>query len=957
MAENVEPPDEIYGFGALLIWMVATRATSVVEQVFSIRPVCCRPEYGEVDGHPLPTAALIAWLITAGEYGLPPEQLARRTPAMKDRQHVIRTTVSRAIGGKPHLFEPQWLSDLAVACGFSEEEVEVLRNGRGEIGRRVETGDLYKELRPVIRRGFRSVSVPGARVAAMAEVTRTLPPETRDFTGRDSELLELAGTTHSGTAGGAARVCVIDGMAGAGKTTFAVHFARRFAESFTDGPFFVRLHGHSRDRRPVDPHDALSALLSADRVAPQMIPADPAERAKMWRERIAGRRSILLLDDATGARQIRPLVPDSPDTLVLVTSRRRLTVLPGAHLLSLGTLAPADAAVLFVRLAGRAGLEPGDAGVADVVRLCGYLPQAISLLAGHLKHHRARTVGDLITAMTVPGIRLALLVDEHGSIAAAFDLSYRNLSPDLRRLFRRLGLHPGPDIDSYTAGVLSDSDPASAHAQVRRLASYHLIDEAARGRYRFHELIGEHARSLAATDPPAERAAAELRLLDYYLYMVRAAGRHLIRRTATGVPSVTTAEPAHRPDLSTPHTAVTWLEANYLNVHAAVGYAAAHGYRDHAIAITAAMNGFLLARGHWSQGLELYHLALEAAQAASDRPAAADLLADIGGLLYLTGDGEKAIVSLSQAMDIYRDLDNQLGQAYVMRRLGAVRLSTGDYPAAETSFTGALAIFRQEHDILGQAEALSNLGVVQYEKGDLQTAAESQGAALDLFLAVGSVVAQADALCYLGEIHTAAGRFADAIAACTDALELYLQSGGPWHEAGALYYLGTGQRTYGDTDSARASLTKALGLYRQIGDLFDEAGVLNQLGMLCTATGRPEDAATSLIKAMDIYRQFKSSNGEAEVLNSMGELALVQGDIGRARDAHQSALAIVHDMGARREEARALEGIGRCLLESGERAAAIASLCQAREIYEYMESPHAARIAALLTTLDDEHRH
>jgi hypothetical protein len=340
----------------------------------------------------------------------------------------------------------------------------------------------------------------------MATVIRTLPRDARCFTGRAWELRELAALVGDDASGGPPRVCAIDGMAGSGKSAFAVRFAREFAASFPDGCFHVRLYGHSADQRQASPLD------------------------------VAGEA--------------------------------------GEHPGGVGRV------------------EDADSEVAELMRLCGHLPQAIGLLAGHLARHRAGTVADLIAPMIRPGARLALLVGEHESIAAAFDLSYRSLPADLRRLFRHLGLHPGPEIDPWSVGALDGCAPESARARLKRLAAYHLIENPAEDRFRFHDLIADHARILAAADPAADRAAAERRLLDYDLHMARAADRFLARRTATGVPAIATAEPDHAPELPTRHAAVTWLDANYPQLLAAAGYAAAHDYPDYAIAISAAMNGY-----------------------------------------------------------------------------------------------------------------------------------------------------------------------------------------------------------------------------------------------------------------------------------------------------------------------------------------------------------------------------
>src|SRR5438034_4731212 len=228
--------------------------------------------------------------------------------------------------------------------------------------------------------------------AAVAAASETLPTDIAAFTGRQSELAQLLGRI-SGLAadGGVVGICAIDGMAGIGKTTFAVHAAHRLAPAFPDGQFFLPLHAHTTGQRPVDPADALASLLLTAGLAPQQIPPGVAARAARWRGQVAGKKVLLLLDDAAGHEQVRPLLPGTAGTLVLVTSRRRLTALQGTAVVSLDTLPPGEAAALLAHLAGRSGLRAGDPAVDEITRLCEYLPLAIGMLASQLRHHPAWT--------------------------------------------------------------------------------------------------------------------------------------------------------------------------------------------------------------------------------------------------------------------------------------------------------------------------------------------------------------------------------------------------------------------------------------------------------------------------------------------------------------------------------------------------------------------------------------
>src|SRR6516162_8443800 len=442
----------------------------------------------------------------------------------------------------------------------------------------------------------------GAPGAFAAAATRALPRDIAAFTGREAELSRLAGALDDLSASaGVVGIYAIDGMAGIGKTSFAVHAAHRLAESFPDGQFFLPLHAHTAGRRPVDPAEGLASLLLAAGLSAAQIPPGLEARAARWRAHVAGRKILLVLDDAAGHEQVRPLLPGAAGSLVLVTSRRRLTALEDSAVISLDILAPGEAAALLARLAARAGIDAADPAVSEITRLCGYLPLAIGLIAGQLKHHPARTVGQLAGDLAAATDRMALLQAENLSVTAAFDLSYQDLTGDRQRLFRRLGLVPGPSFDAYAAAALDGSSLASSRSSLEELYDQHLITETAPGRYRLHDLLREHARALAAGDDPADRDAAAGRLLDYYLHTALAAGRHFDTWASTFRQQPPGSPPTQAPDLSTLEQAVTWLEAERANLHAAADYAVTSGRSRHAIAIPAALSGFLDARGHWDQ--------------------------------------------------------------------------------------------------------------------------------------------------------------------------------------------------------------------------------------------------------------------------------------------------------------------------------------------------------------------
>lgn len=961
MEEVADLPDEVFGFGNWLLWLVATRATALVDQLYHAGPARPSRTYGQVAGHPVPTPSLVAWLLAASELGLPIAGLDPRDAFLSGRQKSLRTVVSRAVKGEPRLFKDAWLGELADICGFKEPELRFLLRNRDDEGHPIDPAGLRKAIAATFEQRD-AVGPPlappvsaagGAGVAAGAGATRTLPADVPSFTGRQRELDRLKQALPADSPDpGVVKIAIIDGMAGVGKTAFAVHAAHQLARHFPDGQIFVSLHGHNPGQRPADPSDVLCALLLEDGVAPEQMPADSGARAALWRNRLAGRSILLLLDDAIDSEQVRPLLPGSGRALVLITSRRKLTALPHAQALPIEVLNAADAGELFVRLADRPGLLPDGTEVADIARSCGYLPLGISLVAGQLKHHAAWTAADLAGDLASSAGRLRLMAAEGLSVTAALELSYRSLRPDLQRLFRRLSLLPGADFDAYAGAAADDADPVVTGERLDELFRYHLITEPVRGRYRFHDLIAEHARTLAAADPAAECDDARVRLLGYYLRTAQAASRYLSRVTHTGTGSAGIAgPPAPGPAMSTWHDAIGWMEAEHQNLHAAAEYAAACQQPRFATAIPCAINGYLLSRGRWSEGIVLHGLALKVARATGDRAAEACALSDVGHLQYLTGKTRAATAILTRAAELQRRLGSPLGEANATLRLGCVHLATGENQAALERIESAQELFREVGDRLGYVAAVYYLGIERYLTGQYRDSAQALATALEMYRSLGILSGQADALSYLGAVQHATGRSEAAAANLEKALRIYRDIGDRREEAGALYFLGAVRREASDlstSESAMATLAEALRLYRDFGDQFGEAGVLNQIGLLQTAAGDYQQARRTLNQALRIYRRYDSRAGEAEVSNSLGELALATGELTEALACHRAALAITTQTADQLEEARAREGLGLGGIRAGQIDEGMASLREAMTIYRRIGSPRLRRVERLV---------
>ena len=787
--------------------------------------------------------------------------------------------------------------------------------------------------------------VLAAGEGAAAAATRTLPRDVASFTGRAAELARLADavTEAAGAGGGVVGIYAIGGMAGIGKTAFAVHAAHRLAGGFPDGQFFLPLHAHTPGQRPVDPADALASLLLSAGVGAAQIPPGVAARAARWRDWLAGKKVLLVLDDAAGHEQVTPLLPGTGGSVVLVTSRRHLTALADAAAISLEVLAPGEAAALLAGLSGRPGLGAGAGPAEQITRLCGYLPLAIGMLARQLAHHPAWTAADLADDLAEAAGRLELMRAENLSVAAAFDLSYQDLTEGQQQLFRRLGVHPGADIDAYAAAALDGTGLAAARRHLDGLYDQYLLAEPARGRYRLHDLLAEHARALAFAGDPADADSAAGRLLDYYLHTAAAAGAHIETRITAAARPLPGAPPAAAPPLSTAGQASAWLDAERTNLHAAAGYAAASGRPGHAIAIPAAISGFLFARGHWDQSAALLRAALATARQAGDRAGQAGALNGLGILQWATGDYAAATVSHEQALELYRGLGDRLGQASALDNLGRVQSETGEFPAA-ASHQQALALYSDLGHRAGQARAILNLGGVQQLTGDYPAAAASFTEALGMFRDLGHRTGQATAITNLGIVQTHTGDYPAAAASYQQALSMFRDLGDPQGEARAIVNLGEVQRLTGDYPAATASYQQGLDLFRDLGHRRGQAGAICNLGIVQLRTGDYPAAAASLTEALGIFRDLGHRGAQPEVLNHLGEVLARSGDSRQARDHYAQALAIAREISAPLEEACALEGLGHCLLRDGDRAAAGAHWQQALTICQRIGVPDAQRI-------------
>ena len=785
----------------------------------------------------------------------------------------------------------------------------------------------------------------GADAGKAETAPRSLPADTRIFTGRAAELarlLSLADGAGAGGSPGTAVISAVDGMAGIGKTALALRAGHLLAERFPDGQLFVDLRGFTPGQAARDPADALAVLLRALGVSAASVPAQVEERAAVYRDRLAGTRTLIILDNAADEAQVLPLLPAADGCLVLITSRRRLKALDDAVPLPLDVLA-LDEAVALVRQAARVREDSAAADEArweQVAELCGRLPLALVIAGALLRTGgKAWTLIRLIDRLTPrrTGDELAGYTDEVRSLGAVFDLSYRSLPENARLLFRRLGLLPGSEIDAYAAAALLGTDLDAADLLVQRLSDNSLLIGAAPGRYRVHDLIRAHASTIAARlDSESERTAALDRLLHYYAHTAQSASLPIARwpRPAPSGPA-----PAHAPDLTHPDTARAWLRTELPNLDAAFTHASTSGLDQHATALAAGLAEILRIDGPWARALHVHQTAARAAEHLGKPADHANALTDLGRMRYLTTDYPGAVDAFTRALEIYRALDDRHSEATALTDLGRVWILTGDNPSAGAALTCALETSRGLDDRRVEAAALNELGRVRCLAGDYSGAKETVTQALEIFRTLGDRRGQANALTDLAHVRFLSADFPGAGDAYTRALEIYRALDDRRDEAGALNDLGRVQQLTGDHPGAEDAHTRALQIHRALGDRRGEANSLHELGCVRYLTGDYTGAGDALTRALETIRALGDRHAEGGGLSILGRVRQATGDFPAAVDAHTRSLEIYRALDDRHSEAWALNQYAATLAASGRRPHSLALYRQALDMNRELNKP------------------
>ncbi|HKT01196.1 MAG TPA: BTAD domain-containing putative transcriptional regulator [Rugosimonospora sp.] len=668
-------------------------------------------------------------------------------------------------------------------------------------------------------------------------VPRQLPPRVRHFAGRAAELRHLTALAEAATQPGASVViATISGTAGVGKTALAVRWAHQNTDRFPDGQMYVNLRGFDAGGRVMTPEEALQGFLNALGVPARRTPPELDARSALYRSLIAGRRMLVLLDNARDARQVRPLLP-AASAMVVVTSRNQLTPLvatDGAHPLSLDLFTAAESVrLLALRLsAERVAAEPE--AVHQIVNACARLPLALSIAAARALQSRF-SLAALACEMDSTSHRLDSLDagDTSTQIRAVLSWSYTTLTRSAARLFRLLGLHPGPDISMAAAASLVGLPVPEARRLLTELTRSHLLTEHAPGRYCLHDLLRIYAAELTqAYDPDNQRRAATIRLLDHYTHTAFRSERLLSpNRDPIAVPLTAPAPGADPESPADRGRAMTWFQTEHAVLLATLQHAADARLDSHAWQLAWSSHTYLDWQGHWRDLAAAWQNALSAAGRLGDPVAQAIAHRLLAHAATMLGHYLDAHAHYDQALHLYTRTGNRVGRAQTHRHLGNLLELQGQIEDALCHSRQALKLLRSTTDRRGLANALNSLGWQHFLAGQYDQALTDSAEALTLFQQIDDQEGQANTWDTIGCVHQHAGRHDRANECYQQSVTLCRKVGNRFNEATVLTHLGALRQVLGNPDAARTAWDSALRILAEL-DHPDAAQVRAKLAML-----------------------------------------------------------------------------------------------------------------------------
>jgi tetratricopeptide (TPR) repeat protein/transcriptional regulator with XRE-family HTH domain len=696
-----------------------------------------------------------------------------------------------------------------------------------------------------------------------------LPRDVAGFASREHELARLE-------RGG---IALIHGRPGVGKSALAVHWAHSVSARYPDGQLFLNVRGHHPTLGPMSPVEAMGRLLGSLGVPWAPNTRDPDEGAGLWRSSLAGRRLLIVLDDAISADQVRPLLPGAPGCAMVVTSRHYLAdliVREGVESIVLDVLPSESSVALLGHVAGAARVEAEPAAAAAVAMACGHLPLALRLAGAVLAGAPDRSFAELVDELAT-GDRLTALegLTRPSAVEDAFELSYRVLPEDARFLFRRLGLHPGPDFNVRIAALLGDLDPDTTDGLLRTLAEAHLVEPGRSGRYRMHDLLCDYAARLVdESDGVPAREAARRRLLDWYVHRALAVSARLDKgreRLWVDAELRSSWEPGDE-------EAAAWLEAEHRNVIAAIEYDARHGTGRYAWALVDLIAGVLLRRRNVSGLIAATDAGLAAARRHGDQHAEGTMYLWRGWLRWRGGQGvDDAAADFDRARTLFHAAGVRRAEAAALRGLSTSHGDAGRPDEAREYAEAALEIYRAEGDRSGEARVLNNLAVVTSHAARFAASAAYLDASLALHRETGSRSYSALVLANLAHVCLIRGAITRAIACTEEAVALAREIGDGASETVGLINGALAYEQAGLPEEAHRWATAALAQALHVGYQYSEAVALDALATTSRRLGHA-DARSYRSRAIRRAQEASDLVAEAEIL------------VGAARDEYQNAV-------------------------------------------------------------------
>ncbi|MFU8851314.1 AfsR/SARP family transcriptional regulator [Micromonospora sp. SL1-18] len=717
-----------------------------------------------------------------------------------------------------------------------------------------------------------------------------MPRAAPDFVGRreivERMLAEIAAEDEATPA-----IRLIDGMAGCGKTTLAVHLAARLANRYPDGQLFVDLHGHSKGA-PVQPAAALVILLRQLGVPAGRIPSDLSDRMETWQRELAIRRVVVVLDNAADSGQVEPLLPTFGGCVVFVTSRRRLLTLTARLPVSLPVLAEPEALSLLTALVGEDRIRADLEAATDLVRICGCLPLAIRLAGTRLAHRPAWSMSDMVRRLVGKPAFLPQLQAEDRTVVEAFAESYEPLSDPAKRVFRSFGLAAGSHLDAAMIGALADVSVDVAAELVDELVDRHLVEEIAAGRYRLHDLMRQYAFELSLqTDSETTRRASVAGLLDHLVHSVVKVSASIDEQRLVSQ-QLRLACPL-RPDLLSGRRPgdLEWLDEQRLNLDALVRQAAQEGHETLAWQLARAAWRFFYTRGYFDDISATHREGLAAADRAGDRHAVALMHNYLASACVRTGAYHEALAHLNAVVSIRADLGDVDGTNRARVNLSVVYWLTG---RLRESLEINMSMLRV--GVLDSLPVLPNLGLTLRCLGRYEESMAIHRLHLFLARARQDHFHMSNALGHLGGVRYRLGESTQAERLLHASLALRDRDGHQYARAETLSDLAGAYRQLGRYDEAMRNHHAALEAAANSGERHVQAEARNELAMTLRAMGRFEESAATYREALDIATRIAHPYEQGRALNGIAE-HLVAVDPAEARRYWRRALAVFERMG------------------------------------------------------------